>query len=95
MDIDSLVDQEIQDHTARISSAEQVYSDFSSLISSISSIKEKVDQSKTQALHDNYLLAYKLLVDSLVDLLNINSELLSKLLNIKSDYSTYVKDPQD
>lgn len=82
--IDSIVDQEIKNLTARISSADEILADFNSLITSITSIKKKLDDSKDKAYYDNYLVSYKLLIDSLAELLQLNSQILSKLILLKS-----------
>lgn len=83
MDTDLLVDQEISTLNARICSAENVFTDFANLISSISSIKEKLDRSKDEASYNNYIVAYKLLLDSLAQLLTLNSQILANLIAIK------------
>jgi hypothetical protein len=83
LDTNLLVDQEISTLNARISSAENIFTDFANLISSISSIKEKLDQSKDQASYNNYIVAYKLLLDSLAQLLQLNSQILANLIAIK------------
>lgn len=84
MDIDSMLQEELDSLSARISSADDILSDFSVLMSSITSIKEKLDNSKLQASQNNYLLAYKTMIDSLAELLQINSHILAKLILLKS-----------
>lgn len=82
--VDSLVENEISDLTARISSADEILVDFNNLLSSITSIKSKLDESKDYSNNQDYLAAYKFLIDSLTELLQLNSQILSRLILLKS-----------
>lgn len=82
--VDSIVEKEIENLTARISSADELLVEFNSLITSITSIKKKLEDSKDNPSYDSYLVSYKLIIDSLAELLNLNSQILSKLILFKS-----------